>query len=507
MQFILIVLLIFCVIVDVCLVFFTVIHPGSEQNAGFTLLCCMLLVYTLGYLVEILSQTAEAATAALVVENFAIPNIAPYFLLTSLGFFTKVKIQNWYLGAVLGYGMFFFIIVLTNSSHHLYYTSIEMIHYSNSNFAELGRGPLYFVNQIVTVACMLVSYNVIIVKFIHGSEKLRHQMRLFVAASAVGFFANILNFSAVLPPGLDPTPFAIAFGLVLFSVSLVRDDLIDVVVRARNVAVETMDAAIVVLDADADFLYCNKRAVQMFPVLQRACRTEAIVGLEGWPKELEELERQDEVTFTDCNERHYHADIQEITNETEKHLGYSIIIRDTTRDVMMIEQLEVLATTDPLTGILNRRQLITMIERELAQAVRYHDTYAVILFDVDHFKRVNDTYGHDMGDRVLTCIAEVVSSNLRQYDLFGRFGGEEFVIFTRSSGYEGVYAFCERLRQVIEQLHLQSEEGPIRITASFGAAQIGPGGDLREAIQKADGAMYQAKSSGRNRVVIKYEKE
>lgn len=163
------------------------------------------------------------------------------------------------------------------------------------------------------------------------------------------------------------------------------------------------------------------------------------------------------------------------------------------------EQLQHLATTDGLTGVPNHRAFQEFLEEKFREARRYHQPLALILMDVDHFKRFNDTFGHQMGDEVLKRVAQILLEQARQTDLVARYGGEEFAIvlpFTDLSEAEGV---AERFRQAIEKA--EWEQGAV--TGSFGVAAYQPFMQNRqELIEAADQALYQAKAAGRNRVCL-----
>ncbi|MFW1676809.1 diguanylate cyclase [Pontibacter sp. JAM-7] len=162
-----------------------------------------------------------------------------------------------------------------------------------------------------------------------------------------------------------------------------------------------------------------------------------------------------------------------------------------------------MATTDPLTGILNRRAFSDQAEKEVSRAFRYQRSLAVILLDLDHFKRINDTYGHLYGDKVLICTAELINTCLRSIDSHSRHGGEEFLVLLPETSEEEAVVLAERLRKALETLELEAETGTVRITASFGVACWEPGEhNLQQAINRADKALYQAKDQGRNRVVV-----
>jgi two-component system, chemotaxis family, sensor kinase Cph1 len=161
-------------------------------------------------------------------------------------------------------------------------------------------------------------------------------------------------------------------------------------------------------------------------------------------------------------------------------------------------RLRDLAHTDSLTRVWNRYRIEAAIDVELNAADRYSRPCALVLFDVDHFKRVNDTHGHEAGDRVLVGIAGLVGRILRNTDHLGRWGGEEFVVLATNSRLEDAVRLAERLRSGIEAIDF-GDVG--RITASFGVAACTPDDTRRALVDRADRAMYRAKEGGRNRVV------
>lgn len=163
--------------------------------------------------------------------------------------------------------------------------------------------------------------------------------------------------------------------------------------------------------------------------------------------------------------------------------------------------LRSIASLDPLTGLMNRRAFSVSIEEELSRMQRTKQSAAVILFDLDHFKRLNDTHGHHVGDEVLVQVAALAYAELRNpFDRLARWGGEEFIILLHNMSEETATVVSERLRQRIAQLTVQYEGGVVTPTASFGGSLVSPDQTFSEALNKADDALYTAKSKGRNRV-------
>lgn len=170
-------------------------------------------------------------------------------------------------------------------------------------------------------------------------------------------------------------------------------------------------------------------------------------------------------------------------------------------------QLEYLARTDELTQAANRRFFMQELEKEVGRSRRYRRPFAVISLDLDHFKDVNDTYGHPAGDSVLQAVSAACRSILRTQDLFARLGGEEFAILLPETGLEEAVQAAERIRVVVQDLVVRTDEGqPIRCTASLGVASLqddeqdDQDDGVEAVLHRADRALYAAKDAGRNRV-------
>ena len=163
-------------------------------------------------------------------------------------------------------------------------------------------------------------------------------------------------------------------------------------------------------------------------------------------------------------------------------------------------ELRHLAEVDPLTNVFNRRAFLTLLEKAISSAHRTHSDLSVLAIDLDHFKKVNDTWGHKTGDDVLRHFVGSATGCLRNEDVMGRLGGEEFAIFLPNATNEGTLAVAERLRVLVASQPVVTDRSPIGLTVSVGATQYLPGDSSDALLQRADEAMYRAKEHGRNRV-------
>ena len=166
------------------------------------------------------------------------------------------------------------------------------------------------------------------------------------------------------------------------------------------------------------------------------------------------------------------------------------------------KKLDLISRTDELTGLPNRRDMLHTIDNEIGRVARTHKPFCFIFIDIDHFKDVNDTYGHACGDEVLKAVSHTIRGMLRKYDVIARYGGEEFLTLLPETELEGAAIVAERFRKKIEDMTVEFGKLSIKVTITLGVAQFDPALGADKSIQLADKALYEGKESGRNRVVL-----
>ena len=191
--------------------------------------------------------------------------------------------------------------------------------------------------------------------------------------------------------------------------------------------------------------------------------------------------------------RYLSCDAVPIYNRNKELVAVIETLHDLTERKKMEEELTRLATTDPLTGIYNRGKIEESLRQEMARATRYGSPLAIILFDLDYFKKINDSLGHSIGDQVLREVAATVGKQIRETDVLGRWGGEEFIVLCPGIVAHDAVAIAEKLRQQVEGL-------PLGVTISCGLAGSESGESMDALINRADKALYAAKHAGRNLV-------
>jgi diguanylate cyclase (GGDEF)-like protein/PAS domain S-box-containing protein len=204
----------------------------------------------------------------------------------------------------------------------------------------------------------------------------------------------------------------------------------------------------------------------------------------------------------DCGEIWALLSTNRILDNEGGYSGILVMLVDITVRKQMEDSLRRLAIQDPLTGLFNRRHFFTLADQEFERSQRYDRPLALLMLDIDHFKKINDFYGHPAGDQVLCAVAAIIHNCLRQVDLLARYGGEEFVILLPETMLLTAMAVAQRIIATLNAATIPTEQGAIQVTASIGLAALTTytGQTLTQLLDWADRALYDAKQSGRNQV-------
>ncbi len=261
--------------------------------------------------------------------------------------------------------------------------------------------------------------------------------------------------------------------------------------------------AIIVTDAADHIVLVNPAAAELLEKPTARIIEDGFLNIVDDPSVVEAwLDREDSSTaeIYAYKQRIFSVYAARIHNEKGDLVGTAALLRDITEEKRLEAELRRLSTTDGLTSLFNRRHLDESLQKELDRARRYPGHLSVLMFDVDHFKKFNDTHGHDQGDRVLQSVAKTLRGALRNQDYPCRYGGEEFVAILPNTPKTGAYAVAERLRLDIEAMVVDG----LKVTISIGVAEY-PDFDVEDQaqlIEAADAALYHAKRDGRNRTCV-----
>lgn len=396
------------------------------------------------------------------------------------------------------------ILMWTDPWHNLFFAGKRLL---NTGMI-LNAGPVFWGNVVYSYLLLFITFIFLVRRFMTTSGIYRRQLGVVIAGAGVTWLNSFIFIAGLSPfSNADNTPFSFTLASFAFAYALLRYRMLDIVPVARDTLIEGMSDGVLVLDA-------NNRIVDLNPEAEKllsASSTETI----GKPVEevfsqqaevaqafLEVTQTRIEVATGKDSNTHLDVQISPLFDKKKNFIGRLVVWRDISRLKQIQTDLEKLATQDPLTQAYNRRHFYTLAEVEIQRSLRSHTPFSVILVDIDHFKSVNDKYGHKAGDEALVHFTKVCVHNLRKVDVFARFGGEEFAIVLPEAGLDQAKETAERIRKIVESTILNIDEHQFNITASFGISTFVNKSDTLELLlQKADKALYTAKHEGRNRVI------
>ena len=397
------------------------------------------------------------------------------------------------------------VLAVTNEYHHLIYREVSLVQYAGFALSDLHTGIAYSLLAINVAVAQFYGLTTFYQAWREEKYRLNNQSFFLLVGTIIPGAAYLITYFQLLPLKLDWAPLAMAITVVFFSIAVFGYHLLTMSRNILDLIFKQSQEGIVVIDQHRRLIDANEKANQIFA---RDSKPQIGQSIDLWsagrylPSQADEefefsIEQSDQV-------KSYlvHA---LVVQEHDTTIGTVFHIQDNTRQKNLLQELARLATTDSLTQVLNRRHFIELAEQEIERAIRYHHPIAVILIDLDHFKAINDQYGHLAGDAVLKSFAQLCSERLRDSDLNCRFGGEEFVIFMPETDHHGAFRLAERIRSVAlgQVITYQDKQIHYRISAGVaGKSRVLPEDKLEHLIARADQALYQAKAGGRNRVVI-----
>jgi diguanylate cyclase (GGDEF)-like protein/PAS domain S-box-containing protein len=417
----------------------------------------------------------------------------------------------------------------------LFFAQISLEQKDGFAILHLRRGIGFWINAIYSYSIILLALIALGVSAWRANPFFRRQYLLIMFAAIVPFAASIFTqISYRELANLDMAPISFGVSGMLCVYAIFRHQFMDLLPIARGRLIESMSDGVLVVDAKGRIVDINpsmKSFLDEDPAALIGRNISEVLNL--WWHDVDQLldgfETRTEIRFRRDPSRYLDLRITPLYNDRQMLNGRLIVFRDVTdrkeveKDLrramdrlqtqlleigMLQSQLREQAVRDALTNVFNRRYLEETLERELARAERERYPLCVIMMDLDYFKEINDTYGHEAGDVVLKTLAETVKRQSRHGDFVCRYGGEEFVLVMPNIGVEKARQRAEELHQTINSLDIPYGVFNLTTTISMGVA-IYPehGKSKEELIRSADRAMYIAKNTGRNRVVVYPEPE
>ncbi len=393
----------------------------------------------------------------------------------------------------------------TNEWHGLVWPTIVRSTADPASRLSYGTGPVKLAITIYSYALILIATALVVRHVILSRGIMRKQFYALAFSSIIPWGANMWYMSGYSPDGLDVTPVAFtAMGLILFF-SLFRYRLFDIMPVAYDLLFHRMSDGALVLDSKQRLVEINDAAQKVLGIGREAIGSSAESAMKRWPDLLSRFENMDEgrveVRLNDANDvLWFDVRISRLADRHGRVLGQMYVFSDITVKKRLEEELTQFATTDTLTGSFNRRMGFSILDKQIKLVRRMGAPLSVCFIDIDDLKHVNDTRGHDEGDRYITRISQAIRDSIGELDSLCRLGGDEFlVILPQCTADQARIAWGRALKR-IEDIGVNERAG-YAMGASCGIAELRPGETVSpdELVAEADRSMYLDKNARKAR--------
>jgi diguanylate cyclase (GGDEF)-like protein len=420
--------------------------------------------------------------------------------------FCEVKQRAWLIVSILIIPIVTVLLVFTYPLNGIYF--------GESFFTAYPMPLLKFSGSVFRTIFFIYSYNIMLAAFIicivfraKRDVLFKKHSMLIIIAVLVPMFGNLLTAFLRLFP-IDLTSFFVSIMGTMIAYALLFTDVFQIAPLAREEIVENMQDGFILIDPDGKFLDANLTAKRLFPELEHASTGLPMKNMGTILWDPTGRPAQEFFVETEAGKKYYRCSADNVMYKG-RAICTCVTIYDNTPVWQMMDEITQMAEHNALTNMLNRRSFSRDAEKKCSEILRYGGKAFLMMFDIDYFKKVNDTYGHLAGDEVLRFISQTLLQRFRKTDLVCRYGGEEFCVFILTPSGEKAVEIAEECRQRVENLPISFEDKTIRVTISIGVAEFPSAKNqtLTALISDADGALYEAKSSGRNRVVSAFDPE
>lgn len=488
-----------------CLYVFAKRHLYTDIANRFVWYTASITIYCFGSAFGLMATTLEQIefwTAVLYVGMPVSPPLGLLFVMHYLGY----RITKGRTAALLAIPGISFALVATNGWHHLFYRTLALDPVRGAPYVHLEIGVWYVVHGVFIFSCMFAALLLVLSRWKETDKAYRPQLLALIIGQIVPIVTAFVYLIGLTPPGIDPVPMVLWLSSVSYVIAINASRMFSLTPVAKDAIFHGIQDGVIVLDESHRMVEFNETSKRMFPRLDKAMFGQPfeqvwheITGEHAAPR-LEEAPFEWTASPETGSANQIYAITTSPLSGAHHRGGLLILFADVTEMRSLQDKLERQAYYDELTGVLNRRAFFLRGEEAFADSERSASPFSVVLFDIDHFKSVNDTYGHAAGDDLLAHVANACRAELADDVLFARYGGEEFVLAVAGTAAEGV-ALAERLRKALEELPLATDAGTIAVTVSCGVAEASPseGQTLHQLLHQADQALYAAKRQGRNR--------
>lgn len=499
-------ILIFIFILYIIMFIYSLNKTNNPLIKIFSLICLTSAVYLLGAILQLNADSLEGIVFGQKLKYFGIALALGNWLI--LTYRIHFKRQMTFIGILLSFSIpiLTVFLVATNEYHHLFYAEIRTFYHKGFLLSRRIPGKLYFLNIIYFYAIMFFGLFATFKSWVKTGYKISNiYFSIFLGrlmtATVIGVYM-----AGCTPMGVDLLPISYLVVMIAYAVAIFYYNIFDTKAIYDKKILSEIKEGLIITDANHLLIDYNKSAQKVFPWLVEENKGRPIYIFPEGRDIIKNLQSEFIISIMNNDEkRQYEFRITELMDNSRLS-GRVYIFHDITEEQHMNEELNYLANYDWLTKVYNRRKIMEKLGNVLLNSIKDSQELSLLMLDIDFFKKINDTYGHIAGDKVLSNLTEICKEILRKNDIIGRYGGEEFLVILPETDIKAAGIVAEKLRKHIENMVVDFEENKISITVSIGMASIDEYYDedilIKDLINLADKALYQAKREGRNRVCI-----
>ena len=483
--------------------------PGVRPYKAATLLSSLFAFF---YVFELSSTSLRDIKLWIMMEYLVMPFI-PALLFIMCSEYVGQKLKIWVYYFLFSIPCFTIFMHATNNLHHLYYSSVGLRSDAPFPIARLEYGPFFYIHALYLFLCLAVSVLTLARQLKSASFIFRIQILAMIAGLIFPILANYFYLNGLSPYGIDLGPVSMSLSYIFHCIALLSFKMFNVTPIFRDTVFDRMKEGVIVLNQNGIILDYNQAMLPIIPSLHTAVIGKPMIEILSDNSSLQTIidtEENCDYKWIYNNKTIYHqVQFSEVLNKNSLKVGQIVTFVNITEKIKLQEQLKQLASIDGLTQVYNRTYFLKLSNELLHTKTPERISLSLIMFDIDHFKRVNDDYGHETGDIVLSHIATIAKKCIQESDIIGRYGGEEFVILLPNTTREEAYILANIIRVKALESPSYTNNTIIQTTLSLGVSHTlvtQPSIDtIKNLMREADQALYTAKKNGRNNVQIYLE--
>lgn len=484
-------------------------HHYKKIGTIFLQYTAAITIYCFASAFSLLSSNTEQLKFWTMILYIGLPFASPLGLLFIMHYLgLKVTMKRFY--GIVALPIITVFMVATNDWHQLYYRVYEIDPILGAPYFLQEIGIWYVIQGIFTFGCMFAAIILLLSRWKETEKLYRPQFIALMFGQMIPMLTAVLYLFGGTPEGIDPVPMVLWISSLLYVWAIRSTQLFVLMPVAKEAIFNSINDGVMVLDESFRLIEFNLACKRNFPLIRQKLYgtkfSELWMILTGsrFPITLQmDMQSRQEIEVSMSNLKSIFQ-VRITPLQSEKSKGLLLIFTDITEVKRLHTTLERHASYDDLTQIYNRRAFLEQSEKDFLRTKKERNHYSIVLVDIDFFKRVNDEYGHHIGDQVLKHMVNICENIVEDRQLFARYGGEEFVFSVESLNIDEVRLLAERIRQSVEKQPFTIDSTEIFVTVSLGIAEAKSDDEetLSDVLNKADKALYSAKTQGRNKVCV-----